>query len=178
MSEEEFNILMKLVDAGDNSSLEKIYDFYALKIKRIAFAILGDIHYAEDVLQKVLIILWNKSKRFLNVHSPDSLIYRLAKNAAIDIYRQNKKRAKKYVSLDKMQEEKNFEVPIDNDFSKFEFLSIISSLDEKEKDIVYMKAFLGYTHREIAEYLKMPEGKIKWKYQVTFKKIKEKNKFT
>ena len=171
MNEKDFNDLIKSVNAGDEKALEKIYNFYAKKIKYIANSILSDSHYAEDVLQNVMIILWNKSKRFLHIHSPDSLIYRLTKNASLDIYRSNKRRNKKNISLDKMHDDMHFEIPIEADFFRAEYMSIISSFDKVEKEILHMKIVLGLTHKEISEELKMPIATVKSKYLRVLKKL-------
>ena len=178
MEAKEFNSLLRLIDIGDEDSFEKIYNEYAKKIKSVAFSVLSDTHYAKDVLQNVMIRIWNKSKSFKNIKSPNAFIYTLAKNASIDLYRKVKKRRKRFLSLDKMQEDMDYEIPFETDFSNVEFLSMISYLDDVTQEILIRKLIFRDTHNEIAEDLNLPEGTVKWKYQCGLKEIEKIEKST
>ncbi len=168
MDEKRFNHIIKLIDIGDQSAFEELYNEYAKRITVLAYSILKDSGFAQDVLQSVMIKIWQKSSAIKRVKNPDAYIYTLTKNIAIDYYRINSKRYKNEISL----EEINIASPIDEQ-SKLIFFSLIEVLDDDEKEIVIMKLVFNYTHFQISEEMKLPEGTVRWKYKVAIDKIRK-----
>lgn len=56
---------------------------------------------------------------------------------------------------------------------QYEYLELISSLDEKEQEIVTLKIVGGLTHREIAKAMGMTEHAVKKRYERAIQKLRE-----
>lgn len=173
MDAEKFDALLRAMDAGDESALKTIQQYYGRQIKWVAYSIINDWHYANDILNDVLTKLWNKSHKFRNIRSPDACIYDLAKKTSYDFYRKYLKKHKNEVRIDELSsgEAKTYLAADDSHF--VDFLSMIAELDETEKEIVIKKIAFGYTHAMLAKELGMPEGTVKWKYRQILDKLKK-----
>lgn len=167
MEAEKFDLLLRRIDDGDERAFEIIYREYAKKIKLVAISILQDSRYADEVLDNVMIAIWNKSAKLKHIVCPDAFIHKMAKNASIDIYNHLKRRAKRELNnLDVLE-------PTHLDSYKSDFNSYVECLDEAERDIVIKRIVFGYAFREIAEELKIPESTLKCQYGVILEKIKK-----
>ncbi len=174
MDAEKFDQLLRMIDIGNETAFRELYDYYAKKIISVAYLILNDIHSANDALDNVMIIIWNKSRSFKNIESPNALIYRMSKNAAIDIYRRINKKKEREKSIESLLKESCLTDQHQiNEINQVEFLSLISVLEDIEKEIIIKKIVFMDTHTEIAKDLGLPIGTVKWKYQNILQKIKK-----
>lgn len=91
-----------------------------------------------------------------------SWLYRIARNTVIDFYRASNK-SKNDTSLENveiMSHEKSPEdTAIDQDFED-QLKEVLAELPEKERNIIYMKFFEGYTNKTIAKLTGISETNI------------------
>jgi RNA polymerase sigma-70 factor (ECF subfamily) len=174
MEAEKFNFLLRLIDRGDEAALVAIQQAYEKQIYWVAFSILHDWHYSRDIANEVMSTLFNKSRKFQNIQSPDACIYDLAKKASCDFYRKYVKKHKCEISIENVppKDALQYLVHID-DYSNMDFMQLLSTLDDTEKEIVIKKISFNYTHTEIASDLKMPVGTIKSKYHDILVKLRK-----
>ncbi len=162
MKANEFDLLLRRLDEGDESALVDIYNAYGKKIIGVAVSIVGDIQHAQAVLDDVLVLLWNKSKKFNNIVCPDALIYDLARKSACTYYRKYIKKSKRDVSLD---DESIADSLIQSyDEGNVDYMLLISKLNDTDREIINRRIFFKSTLAEIAESMNMPEGTLKWRY--------------
>ena len=170
MNTKDFNNLIRRISQKDKAALEVIYKEYGATIKLIGYQVTGDRHYAEDVLNEILIELWNKAVTFSYIKSPNVWMYRFAKYIAIDFYRTKIKKHKEVVSIDNLTIEPQSYISV---FSEIEFLDKLRDLGDMSREIIIMKIQFDFTFKEIAKHLKTPQGTVAWKYRNAMQRLKE-----
>lgn len=142
--------------------VQQWYDQYKTGIFRFALSILKDVQLAEDVLQEVFLRLLT-GKITVESGREKAWLYRVARNCCYDILRKRKWE----------QPEQEGEV---RDESNYEYIEMISSLGQKEQEIVTLKIVGGLTHREIAKAMGMTEHAVKKRYERSIQKLREEEK--
>ncbi|MCX6747805.1 MAG: RNA polymerase sigma factor, partial [Candidatus Nomurabacteria bacterium] len=110
---------------------------------------------AEDLVQEAFVRLWNSMSEQKEIDNPKAFLYQIARNLIVDFYRK-----KKALSLDGLQEQ-GFE-PSNIDHEQIEnkseisiVVKVIEKLDEKYRDVVYLKLVEDMDITEIAKTLKI-----------------------
>ena len=105
-----------------------------------------------------------------DLRAPVALLYRIVINLHIDSYRHNK--SSPLTSDTNLVEE---QVDTKTDFSDqrdyVEYL--MNSLPQDEQNLLFMRYWTGFTHKEIAEILDMPEGTIRRQCAAIIKKLQQ-----
>jgi len=135
------------------------YEEYRTGLFRFALSILKDAHLAEDVLQEVFVRLLT-GKYTVEPGREKQWLYRVARNCCYDILRKRKREAPEWEGAS-------------GDQRQYEYLELISSLGEKEQEIVTLKIAGGLTHREIAKAMGMTEHAVKKRYERAIQKLRE-----
>lgn len=108
---------------------------------------------AEDLTQETFIRFWNYISGGKEVESVKSFLYQIARNLITDYYRK-----KKTLSLDTLREQ-GFEASVNDDENIFNqsekniALQTIQKLDDKYRDVVYMRLVEDMDMKEIAKSL-------------------------
>jgi len=76
--------------AGDEKSLEVLYDRYLKPIYSFAYRYVGGGQDAEDVTQEVFVKVWRNLRKFDQQKSFKTWIFSIAKNTAIDFLKKKK----------------------------------------------------------------------------------------
>ena len=105
-----------------------------------------------------------------DLRAPLALLYRITINLHIDSYRRNK--TSPVTSDNDLAEAQVDNIP---DFSEqrdyVEYL--MKSLPQDEQNLLFMRYWTGFTHKEIAEILNMPEGTIRRQCAAIIKKLQK-----
>lgn len=162
------NEIFALLRQGNKSGLELLYDFHYNKMYGIAFSVLKNKSMAEDVVHNVTYKFMSMDKNLFPTANEDTWLYSVVKNEALMLLRKEKR----IVPIKEIRgiclEDKNIEEFVDlNDFN-----SMIQSLNDKQKTVVWLKILGGYTHKEIAKMLDMPIGTVQWIYNTSIKRIR------
>ncbi|MEK7588244.1 MAG: sigma-70 family RNA polymerase sigma factor [Patescibacteria group bacterium] len=132
---------------------EETYEMYADAIYKFCVYKTSDPKQAEDLAAETFIRLWEYVASGKDIENTKSFLYQIARNLIIDFYRK-----KKSSSLEKMQDE-GFE-PSNDDYEKIQNTSeirmaidTINTLEEKYRDVVYMKLVEEMDLKGISESL-------------------------
>lgn len=90
-------ILYRLYSKNDPEAFAKLYDMYARRIYSFVFFKVSSKEEAEDITSEVFLKVWNYIAENKNVDSFSGLLYKLARNSIIDLYRKKKQET---ISLD------------------------------------------------------------------------------
>ena len=143
---------------------EFTYQLVGLKDKLFRFStkITGDDELAEDVVQDVVIKMWNKREERNQYNNLESYCMRMTKNLSID-----KTRSKNYqnVSLEKAPE------PIQDSYNPYQQTAqndtmtqvgqLIAKLPDKQRMVMQLRDIEGMEYNEIAEILEIPLNQVK-----------------
>ncbi len=122
------------------------------KLYRFALNIVGNTFDAEDIMQELMIKIWNRMDQFKEIDNKEAWCMTVTRNMAID-----KTRNKKVASLDisdyhhlrdsDITQDKKME----NDERFGNIMSLVNQLPEKQKMIIHLRDVEGYTYQEIAD---------------------------
>jgi RNA polymerase sigma-70 factor (ECF subfamily) len=143
---------------------EFTYQLVGLKDKLFRFSarIVGDDEMAEDVVQDVVIKMWDKRENRDDYQNLEAYCMRMTKNLSID-----KTRAKSFqnVSLDKAPEQiQDSHNPYQQTAEKdtvSHVHQLMQDLPEKQRMVMQLRDIEGMEYKEIAEALELPLNQIK-----------------
>jgi RNA polymerase sigma-70 factor (ECF subfamily) len=144
----------------DREALGQIYDAYSLELYRYAMRLLGDPMRAEDLVAETF-------ARFLRaLHGGGgpkthlrAYLYRVAHNAAIDIYRKDEP-----VDLSEQEAAADLDDPeraADKALQGAKVRKALWELTSDQRQVIVLKYFQGLSNRQVAQILDKPEGAVK-----------------
>ncbi|MCR9133378.1 MAG: sigma-70 family RNA polymerase sigma factor [bacterium] len=155
--------IVRYLHAKNDRAIELIFENYSLAMMNVIRSVVKNEAVAEDVLQKVLVKIWEKGDSF----DPQKAglytwLIRISKNAAIDETRgKDFLRSRKSESVDNfvfngeaihqksVQERKNG------------VWESVNQLPDAQRCLIDMAYFQGYTQKEISQELNLPLGTVK-----------------
>ena len=82
----ETNLVSRLIN-DQKSAINELYDEFSPKLYRFAFGYLKSEAEAKDIVQEVFISIWNHRKQLNKNSNLDSLLFTIAKNTIISVFR-------------------------------------------------------------------------------------------
>ena len=158
----EFNELLKGIKKDNQQAFEKFYIKYAERISFTAYAYVGKLGLAEDVLSDIMVKIVKLAKKGKYIQKPEAWLVTVIKNHCYNLI----KKHQKMVLCPDVHVQDSFELAE----SEMIFYDYLQSLDDKERIVIIFKISFGYTFKEIAKELKMSESSI----EKIFSKAKEK----
>lgn len=166
-----FNLLIKEIALKQKNALETFYNFYGKFIYASAYSITKSSFYADEVLDDVLIKIWNVSASLSGIDNPRGWLYIVTVNCAKDKMRYvNKIEFVAEGGRDRETNEEEMSNILDND----SFYSLISSLNEIEQQILILRFVEDLSFKSISKELQMPMGTVTACYYRALKKIEKK----
>lgn len=144
--------------AGNEDAVREVYRRYGHLVYSVAFKILGDRPLAEDATQKTFVQAWKAAGRFDPSRSLESWLATIARRAAIDVYRHERRfRASELddsvlVSMPPSAEQLS---------DIWDVRRALQLIPEQDRDLLKLHHFRGLTHAEIAVELAIPIGTVK-----------------
>lgn len=161
--------LIKGISKRKKSSFEKFYNLYGRTIYLIAKSVCLNHENAEEVVNDVMIRVWNSAPNLV-MDNISGWLYRTTINSAIDKYRSCCLSERRNCGIEYDIADKNKFDEVDGQMN---FCSYIADLDETEQKIMICKFIYDMTFEKIAKNLKMPIGTLTTKYYAILKKIKK-----
>lgn len=144
------------------------------KLYRFAFRLLGNGQEAEDVVQEVMIKIWNKRQEMHTYLNMEAWCMRLTRNLSLDLLR-----ARKRKQVDSLPEK--FDIPakiadperltVARDTLSW-VNEIIDQLPNKQKMVIQLRDIEGYSYKEIAEMMEISVDQVKVNLFRARKKVK------
>ncbi len=133
------------------------------KLFRFAYRLLDNEEEAKDVVQDVLIKVWNGREQMDQVENWEAWCMRLTKNLSLDRLRSRQRKA-----TDPMEE--GFDIrnetlsPHDTTElgeSMQRISQLIAALPEKQRQVIHLRDIEGYSYNEICEILDLEMSQVK-----------------
>src|SRR5688572_361914 len=130
---------------------------------------------ANDVLQNVLIRIWNGLQNFREDSQLYTWLYRVATNECLTFLEQQKKRAS--ISLDEVGSGLENKIKADENFDakrlEWKLQLGIQQLPEKQRIVFQLRYYDEMPYEEMSRVLETSEGALKASYHHAVKKIEE-----
>lgn len=172
MESHEFDILIKRVADGDTDSLEQLYNACAKGVYALAYSIVKSHASAEDIMQDTFVRVWASASKFTATGNGRAWIYRIARNLSLNAVTRGKTD-----SLDAMTEAQG-DMLADSTSTENSAVTThsvdeaLSSLPDKEREVITLHSMGGLTLQEIAVTLDVPLGTVKWRHAQALKKLR------
>lgn len=138
----------------DAKAQSQLYKQYASKLFSLCLKYSKNYAEAEDNLQDTFIVLFNKIEQYQHKGSFEGWIKRITINTALQRYRQTQV----YSIIDESAIE-DVSVEIENDSVDLDFLlKIIQELPDRYRLVFNLYVLDGFSHKEIAEMMKISLG--------------------
>lgn len=169
-------LLLELLNAGNEKALAALYDRYGKAAYSLAFRMLGDVHAAEDAVQESFINIWRRSGSFSNSRgTARTWIMAVVHHRSIDIGRKRRGIAPRELPLEL---ERLPEAPNDtwsevaNTLSHDLIKECMEQIPKEQRDAIHLAYFEGYTQREISESTGIPLGTVKGRIRIGMAKLR------
>lgn len=159
----------QIKEADKEMAVEELYNKYNKVIYAIAFSVLKNNADAEDVVQNVIIKIYNLDKDKLPTDKETTWLYTVTRNDALEVIRKKNKE----VELEDVYEIQDESSEIEKVIDKENFNKLISTLTDKEKEIVSLKVISNLSFKQIEALIGEPINTIKWRYYNSIYKLKQ-----
>ncbi len=147
-------LLYRVQTKKDPEAFTQLYDIYVKKIYRFIYFKVSNHEEAEDITSEVFLQTWNYINEGNKVESFSGLLYRVARNKIVDVYRARAKEMKR--SIDDLDD---YELRDDGDLSKEvgdkieikEILNSLHKLKQEYQEMITLKYIDELTTNEIGE---------------------------
>ncbi len=148
--------LIKKAKAGDCNAFGELYGKYKNELYRFALYTLKDTYDAEDAVQSAALTAYKSIGSLRNEGSFKSWFFKILYNECLKILSAGaKKHEYGYEDISVIEDE----LP---DFTgRSDLLSLIELLSEKDKAIVILSVFEGYSSKEIAGIIGLRPGSVR-----------------
>ena len=132
------------------------------KLYRFALRIVGNVAVAEDVVQEVMIKLWNQRDKLHEYNNLEAWCIRMTKNLSID-----KTRSKHYQmgiipeGFDITSDQQTPHQVAETQDTMQQIKNMINQLPTKQREVMYMRDIEGLSYKEIEEQLQIPMNQVK-----------------
>ncbi|MBA3704794.1 MAG: RNA polymerase sigma factor, partial [Bacteroidetes bacterium] len=143
--------------AGEKEVFRLLYDKYAATMMGVCLRYARNSSDAEDVLQEGFIKVFDNLHQFKVKGSFEGWIRKIMVNAALGYYR-TQSPLNIYTEIEKINEHPKADYIAMDSLETEELMHMINNLPTGCKTVFNMYAIDGYSHKEIAETLKISEG--------------------
>jgi RNA polymerase sigma-70 factor (ECF subfamily) len=160
--------LLQRVGRGDQVAFGALYDAVAPLVHGVVLRVVRDPSQTEEVVQEVFVELWRVAPRFdAGRGSVRSWVTTIAHRRAVDRVRSEqatRNRMERELQTADPAHDVVAEAVVDVDHADFERRRVRRALDRltaMQRQAVELAYFGGYTYREVAVLLDIPEGTVK-----------------
>jgi len=160
-------LLLALRDQNDEAALNELIGRKTKPLIQLVQRILGEVEEARDVVQVTFFKVWENRRKFDDRWSPNTWIYRIASNMAIDQLRTRRSRERSDEPV-RQHLRQVADTQIDGDLSNLEqsevaviFQDLSTCLSEKQRVIFLLKEVEGLSSQEVAQVLSCRESTVR-----------------
>lgn len=169
MDKRELDEQMILLQNGEESAFERIYNETKRGLYAFIFSICKNHHMTEDVMQTT----YMRIRISVDTYEPGSnalgWMFTIAKNLTLNEL--NKRKRESLTEFDRENEMGEYD--LEDKLTSPLLATMESVLTKTEMQIVLLHVVSGFKHREIADMMKKPLGTVLWAYRNALQKMKK-----
>jgi RNA polymerase sigma-70 factor (ECF subfamily) len=148
-------LLIKAFKNGNIEAFEKLFDRYHKKLYVFLYQLLHSKEDAEEIVQETFIKIWEKREEFIEGYPFDSFLFKIAKNAFLNL---NRKKINHRVFTDHLTLLSKISEDTTDNYIIFKetrdiINSVIDGLPPKRKEIFLLRQTQELSRKEIAKKL-------------------------
>jgi len=159
--------LLRALSQDDEMALDEIIDRKSKALIKLAYRILGDLEESKDIVQVTFLRLWEHRNRFDERWSPNTWIYRIATNLAIDHLRSRRSR-QRHTEPVRLHLQGSFDGQARLDRANLHhgevmgiFHELAEGLTEKQRSVFLLRELEGLPSKEVAEIVGCRESTVR-----------------
>jgi len=145
------------------------------KMYRYALSIVFDNDLANDIVQEVLMKLWDRREQLSEINNVEAWCIRMIRNKSLDKLKLANRRN---VDLQQAEQKQASMLAPDRLLEENDLLNsiydLMKDLSEQQREIFRLRDLLGYSNREIKEITGLSDGQVKVNLYRARQKIKQK----
>ena len=165
-------LIVRIAESQDQQAFSELAVLAAPRLKAYAIRCGAHINDAEELVQECLLTVWRKAHQF-NPKTARSTtwLYTIIRHKRIDSLRKNKLNIVQSDDLWPEGETEELENDVERDLTGKLVRTLLHSLPDEQRQIVFKVYFEGKSHSEIAAELDLPLGTIKSRLRLAMKKL-------
>ena len=171
--------LIRQIGQSQPEAVRVLYRRYSRMVYSVALRAVGDPSAAEEITQDVFLRIWEKAKTYrADKAKVVTWIARIARNRAIDVYRQRRSRDDRAsAGWEELKQAASAPAPHPGERMEIAWLQgrvrdAVASLPPDQRTALGLAFFQGRTHKEIAEQLGEPLGTVKTRIRAALQKLR------
>jgi RNA polymerase sigma-70 factor (ECF subfamily) len=159
--------LLVAVREGDESAFNELIGRKTKPLLQLCQRILGDVEEARDVVQVTFFKVWENRRKFDDRWSPNTWIYRIASNLAIDHLRSRKSRERSHEPV-RQHLRQVADTRAQRDLTRLQqsevaaiFRDLSAKLSEKQRMAFLLRELQGFSSAEVAQILSCRESTVR-----------------
>ena len=150
---------------GDEAAFSRLYQHTAPHLFSLCLRIVKREDYAEDVMQEAFIQIWYSAKDYhADRGAPMAWLASIVRHRALDLLRREKSQFSRVEDLAQQPRPDPVSGPLTKTVHSSEFSAFIKclkTLQEPQRQAILLSYYYGYTHSQLAHYMKQPLGTVK-----------------
>ena len=152
--------LVKAAQTGDSSAFRMLVERYEAQIAATVISMLGPGAEADDVGQETFIRFYNNLDNFRGESSPGTYITRIAINLSFNALKRRQRMEKHHVPLEHAQRRASHDPGYESKEKHEKIHAALKQLEPKFRAVVVLRFLQGYSTKETAKLLKIPQGSV------------------
>ena len=154
--------LLEKTAQRDQRAFEQFYDATISRVYGLALRIVKAPEIAEEVVSDVYLQVWNQASRFDSQRgSPLAWLMVMCRSRALDTLRRGKPESQSLVEEQLPAADAHTEDLLLTIEQSSELHAALKILEPKQRHLLSLAYFRGYSHRELAEFTAIPLGTVK-----------------
>jgi RNA polymerase sigma-70 factor (ECF subfamily) len=161
----------------NETNLFKQIEVFKNKLFRYALNMLKNELDAEDVIQELLVRIWQRKEQFDQIENKEAWCMTVTRNLCIDKIRSRKQSSQDVSDYHFIADHGATPDIVTEDRENLKIvMDVLNSLPENQKEIIHLRDVEGYTYKEISELTGLSEDQVKVNLFRARQRLKEKLK--
>ena len=166
-------LLYRVQTRKDPEAFTKLYDLYVKKIYRFVYFKVSSHEEAEDITSEVFLSSWNYISEGNKIDSFSGLLYRVARNKVIDLYRKKSKQQAENIEDVELADKRDLADDTANKTEIDKIIKTIHKLKQEYQEVITLSYIDELTTAEIAEITNKGKVAVRVTLHRALKKLRE-----